>query len=330
MATPRLISCVLALATVTTVGACSSGTGSSPTGGEAKVTGVAGGNGAVPATSGGTAGGGQSAAAMTPEAYKSELESRRKPMTAAIGSMAGARGLKALDQRVGRAEEALTGAADALSALAPPEAVRAQHETYVASLREFATGLGSTAGKVGARDLCTSSAVLTDLDDKLAALDEAGQALQSAGDYPADVVAVKAADRQTRRLRNGAFISKGSALNGRSSLEIDNGGSLDAVVTVVKGGSKQFSVYVRRKTKFKVKGVRDGGYKIYFTHGADWEGKSKAFTRDCSFERFEKTVKFKTTFTSTQILWHDWRITLHAISGGNAKTAPVDPDDFPG
>ncbi|MGR6921264.1 hypothetical protein ACU635_44070 [[Actinomadura] parvosata] len=329
MATPRLISSVLVLATLTTLGACSSG-GLSPTGGEPRVTGVAGGDGAVPRTGPGeSSSAGPTTAALTPEAYKSELESRKKAMTDAITALAGARGLKALDQRVGRAEEELAGAADALSALTPPEAVRAQHETYVTSLRDVATELGATSGKVGAHDLCTSSAVLADLGDKLDALDEAGKALQSAGDYPADVVSVKAGKRQSRRLSNGSFIRR-STLNGRSSLEIDNGGSLDAVVTVVKGKSKVFSVYVRKKAKFKVKGVRDGSYKIYFTHGADWDGKNKAFTRDCSFERFEKTVKFKTTFTATQILWHDWRITLHSISGGNVRTSEVDPDDFPG
>ncbi|WP_344872029.1 hypothetical protein [Nonomuraea antimicrobica] len=328
MATPRLISCVLALATLSALGACSTG-GLSPSGGEPRISGVAGGDGAAP-TGGGTPGGGQGPAALTPEAYKSELETRRKPMTDAISSLAGARGVKALDQRVGKAEDTLNGAADALAALTPPDAVRTQHEAYVSSLRDFTTELGTTAGKVGARDLCTSSAVLTDLDDSLAALDEAGQALESAGDYPADVVEVKAGDRKNRRLGNGTFVRKGGSFNGRSSLEIDNGGSLDAVVTVMRGGSKVLSVYVRKKAKFKIRNVRDGNYKIYFTHGTDWDGKNRAFTRDCSFEKFEKTVKFKTTYTATQILWHDWRITLHAISGGNARTAPVDPDDFPG
>ncbi|WP_344473437.1 hypothetical protein [Nonomuraea monospora] len=325
MATPRLISSVLALATLATLGACSSG-GLSPTGGESTVSGVAGGGGAVPQTG---SEGGQTSAALTPEAYKAELESRHEAMAGAITALAGARGVKALDQRVGRAEEELSGAADALAALTPPEAVRTQHETYVTSLRDVATELGATTDKVGARDLCTSSAVLADLGDKLKALDQAGKELQSAGGYPADVVSVKAGERQTRRLRNGSFIRK-STLNGRSSLEIDNGSSLDAVITVVKGKSKVLSVYVRKKAKYKIRGVRDGSYKIYFTRGADWDGKNKAFTRDCSFERFEKNVKFKTTFTATQILWHDWRITLHAIAGGNVRTSPVDPDDFPG
>ncbi|MFC4120158.1 hypothetical protein [Nonomuraea zeae] len=328
MASPRLISCVLALAALT-AGACSS-PAPALTGGEPKVSGVAGGKGAAPATSGGaSATTSPSAAALTPEAYKSELDSRHKTMAAAIDALVGARGLKALDQRVSKAEDALSGAADALAAISPPDAVRPQHDEYVNTLRAFATELGTASGKVGARDLCTSSAVLTDLDDKLTALDKAGEALQSAGDYPADIVDVSVKKKQTRRLGNGSFIRKGT-LNGRSSLQIDNGGSRDAVVTVVKGGSKAFSVYVRGKAKFKVRGVRDGSYKIYFTHGVDWDGKGKTFTRECSFERFQKSVKFKTTFTATQIRWHDWRITLHAISGGNARTSPVDPDDFPG
>ncbi|WP_090936842.1 hypothetical protein [Nonomuraea jiangxiensis] len=300
----------------------------SPTGGEPRASGVAGGKGGVAANGGAGASARPSPAALTAEAYKSELDSRHKSMAGAISALANAGGLKALNQRVDRAERALTGAADALGALTPPEAVRAQHDAYVTSLRDFADELGTTAGKVGARELCTSSAVLTDLDDRLDELDKAGEALQDAGDYPADVVDVSARSKQTRRLSNGSFVRRGT-LNGRSSLEIDNGGPRDAVVTVVRGGSKVFSVYVRKKAKFRVRGVRDGTYKVFFTQGVDWDGKRRAFTRQCSFERFQESVTFKTTFSATQIRWHDWRITLHSITGGNARTSPVDPDDFP-
>ncbi|MCP2352794.1 hypothetical protein [Nonomuraea roseoviolacea] len=334
MAAPRMISCVLALATLT-LGACSAAT-DRPSGGQPVVSGVAGGSGAAPsagppsgtaAAPPGTAA--PSASALDPAAYKAELESRRKAMAGAIGSMAGARTVKTLGQRAQKAAEAVESGAAALAAVTPPDQVRSQHDAYVASLRDFATALGGTAGKVGSRDLCTSSAALTDVGGALKSLDQAGQALQRAGDYPADVVSVKAGGKKNRRLKNGSFIRRGS-LTGRSSLQIDNGGTRDAVVTLVKGGSKVVSVYVRKKAKFKISGVRDGTYKIYFTHGVDWDGRARAFTRQCSFERFQKSVKFKTTFTATQIRWHDWRITLHAIAGGNARTADVDPDDFPG
>ncbi|MBN6056616.1 hypothetical protein JYK22_32110, partial [Nonomuraea sp. RK-328] len=325
-----MISCVLALATLT-LGACSAAT-PRPSGGQPVVSGVAGGGGAAP-SSGTSAAPSETAvpsvSALDPAAYKSELESRRKAMAGAIGSMAGARTVKTLGQRTRKAAEAVESGAAALAAVTPPDQVRAQHDAYVAGLRDFATALGGTAGKVGARDLCTSSAALTDVGGALKSLDQAGQALQQAGDYPADVVTVKAGGKKNRRLKNGSFVRKGS-LTGRSSLQIDNGGSRDSVVTLVKGGSKVLSVYVRKKAKFKVRGVRDGTYKVYFTHGADWDGKARAFTRQCSFERFQKSVKFKTTFTATQIRWHDWRITLHAIAGGNARTSDVDPDDFPG
>ncbi|WP_156325854.1 hypothetical protein [Nonomuraea sp. SBT364] len=319
MAAPRMIPCVLVLATLT-LGACTSAP--SLSGGAPRLSGTAGGPGGAGTPS-------PSLATLTADAYKGELDTRHDALSDAIKSVAAARGLKSLRQRVGMAEEEMLGAADELAALAPPAEVRAQHDAYVASMRGLATELGGATGKVGSGGLCTSSAVLTDVRGALGDLDKAGETLQEAGGYPADVVSVKAGGKKTRRLGNGHYLRKGG-LGGRSSLQIHNGGSRDAVVNVMRGKSKVISVYVRKKAKFKIPGMRDGTYKIYFTSGVDWDGKSRAFTRDCSFKRFQKSVKFKTTYTSTQILWHDWRITLHAITGGNARTSEVDPDDFPG
>ncbi|MGI5270992.1 hypothetical protein ACQEUU_17690 [Nonomuraea sp. CA-218870] len=324
MSAPRIFPCLLALAALTVGTACSS---APPiTGGEPRASGVAGDGAAssadpaTPATPEPTA--------LTAEAYKSELGGRHDDMSKAIKSLAGARSLKVLDQRVVKAQETLQGTADELAALSPPAEIQPQHQAYVESLREVALRLGTSATRVGTGNLCTPGAVFTDLDDSLAALDRAGEALEDAGDYKADIVSVKAANKQNRRLRNGQWLRQGAG-GGRSSLQIHNGGTRDAVVSLVRGKSKVYSVYVRKKGKFKISGVSDGNYRIYFTHGVDWDGKSGAFTRECSFERFQKPVKFKTTYTATQILWHDWRITLHAITGGNAPTSKVDPDDFP-
>ncbi|GAA4534072.1 hypothetical protein GCM10023096_80580 [Nonomuraea ferruginea] len=321
---PRIFTCTLALAALT-IGACSAAP--TVTGGETSASGVAGGDGAAvagdPSTSSAPV-----PTALTADAYKGELDGRRDDMSKAIKSLAGARSLKSLDQRVVKAQETLQSAADELARLSPPPEVQAQHTAYVESLREVALQLGTSATKVGSRDLCTPSAVFTDLDDPLTALGRAGKALEDAGDYEADIVSVKAAGKKNRRLGNGHFLRKGGS-GGRSSLQIHNGGTRDAVISLVRGKSKVYSVYVRKKAKFKINNVGDGNYRIYFTHGVDWDGKSRSFTRECSFERFQKSVRFKTTYTATQIRWHDWRITLHAISGGNARTAKVDPDDFP-
>lgn len=325
MAAPRMITCALALATLT-LSACSPGA-ATLTGGKPVASGVAGGPEQVS-----TAGPGDtappSATALTPETYKVTLQDVQKDVLASINAVAGAKSVKTLDDRVEKAEETLRSAADQLDAVAPPADVTGQHDAYVAGLRELAGEFTAVTGKVGSREVCTSGGVFSDLGAKLGALDEAGEALQGAGDYPADVVTVKAGSKQNRRLSTGQFVKREN-LNGRSSLQISNGGDRDAVVTLMRGSSKAFSVYVRKKGTYKVRGVRDGNYRIYFTHGVDWDGKLRSFSRKCSFERFQKSVKFKTTYTSTQILWHDWRITLHSISGGNAPTDTVDPGSFP-
>lgn len=327
MAGPRLLPSALVL-TALSLGACSAPTGVT---GSQEISGVAGqGGGSVNGPSSSTESSAPPAStALTPEAYRGTIQDAGKPVRSALSGIGSARTLKTLDQRVERAETALNQAADDLGAVAPPEEARTQHDAYVASLRDFATALGMTRGKVGSRDLCTAPAVFTDLGASLKELDRAGAALQSAGDYPADVVSVKAAGKLNRRLGNGSYVRRGS-LNGRSSLQIDNGAPRDAVVTLMRGSSRAFSVYVRKKSKVKVRGIRDGSYRIFFTHGVDWDSKKRAFSRECSFERFQERVSFKTTYTATQILWHDWRITLHAITGGTAKTGPVDPEDFPG
>lgn len=325
MVSPRLISCALALATLT-LASCSP-SGGTLAGGESAVSGVAGG-GESKADTPSESPSESAAAPLTAEGYKGELQGVHKSVLDSLNGVASARTVKTLDQRVERAEDALRTAADNLDALAPPQEVSSQHDAYVTSLRDAAAEFSSVVSKVGNGGLCTAGGVFSDLRAKLGALDEAGEALQSAGDYPADVVTVKAGAKQNRRMATGSFLRKEN-LNGRSSLSISNGGDRDAVVTLVRGGAKVVTVYVRKKGKFKVRGVRDGTYKIYFTHGVDWDAKLRSFSRDCSFERFQKSVKFKTTYTSTQILWHDWRITLHAIAGGNAPTSKVDPGDFP-
>ncbi|MFG1944347.1 hypothetical protein [Nonomuraea sp. NPDC048826] len=324
MVAPRIFTSMLALAVLTAGTACSSAP--PVTGGEPRAGGVAGDG--VPAAADPTTSTTPAPAALTAEAYKSELDGRYDAMNKAMKSLADARSLKALDQRVVKAQESLQSAADELAALTPPPEVQTQHQAYVESLREVALQLGTSATKVGGRSLCTPGAVFTDLDDSLTALDRAGKALEDAGDYEADIVSVKASSKKNRRLRTGQFLRKGGS-GGRSSLQIHNGGTRDAVVSLMRGKSKVYSVYVRKKGKFKINNVGDGNYRVYFTHGVDWDGKSRSFTRECSFERFQKSVRFKTTYTATQIRWHDWRITLHAIAGGNARTSKVDPDDFP-
>jgi hypothetical protein len=93
--------------------------------------------------------------------------------------------------------------------------------------------------------------------------------------------------------------------------------------------SPAFSVYVRKGSKYTVKGIRDNTYEVFFTTGADWDTQKRTFTRDHTFQRFDDTLTFTTIKTATKIQWSTWTITLHSVIGGTASTREVNPNDFP-
>jgi hypothetical protein len=105
--------------------------------------------------------------------------------------------------------------------------------------------------------------------------------------------------------------------------------AMAAVNATLSGDRPAFSVYVRGRKKYTVKGVRDGEYTIFFTAGADWDGKARAFGRDCAFMRLGDPTKFRTVRTATQIRWTTWEVTLHSVVGGTGRIDDVDPDDYP-
>jgi hypothetical protein len=323
MASPRVFPYVLTAAALS-LAACSPVQSGASLPGSAEATGVAG-PGARPIAGAKTPA--ASTGALTPEAYRAQIGEVRGPVRAALTKLAGANGLTALKGRAGDAEQALTKAATSLESVTAPPQVQAQHVAYVSALRGLSAGLGAARGAVDSRTVCTASGLLATLgaSGEWKKLADAGDAL---GDYPADVVNVKAPKETSRRLPNGRYI-RTEQRSGKGNFAIDNGGERDAVITLVRGKSKVISVYVQKKGKFTVPGVRDGKYSVFFTTGVDWDSKAKAFTRSCSFQRFDESFAFKTTFTSTEVRWSNWRISLHETVGGNAKTSEIDPGEFP-
>jgi hypothetical protein len=135
----------------------------------------------------------------------------------------------------------------------------------------------------------------------------------------------RTADRK-RRLGTGTMLKRPGG--GSGHLTITNGGGVDAVVTMTPFGLPRsvVTVYLRSKGTFTVTGIPDGRYTVYVTSGNDWDSPARVFTRGCNFTRFDDRFDFTTTSSQYTI----WRITLHAATGGNARTSGVDPDSFPG
>lgn len=278
-----------------------------------------------------TAGGGKQAPAISPQEYRTALEAATGPLNSALSALAEAKAYKGLTQRISTAEEAAAQASARLGVVPPPTAVADEHVKLVAALQRFNEDLRTLGSEVGDRELCTAASARGRLGraDGSAAVRDAAAALTAKGpDYRTDLDVPAAVQERTRRLPNGRFVRAG-ARGARGTLTIDNGGSSDSVVTLAKGKRPVYSVYVRKGKKYTVTGVRDGTYRVFFTGGSDWDAGAKSFSRDCAFERFEESLAFRTTTTATQIRWSTWRITLQPVTGGNARTSEVDPEDFP-
>jgi hypothetical protein len=129
---------------------------------------------------------------------------------------------------------------------------------------------------------------------------------------------------QNRRLANGQFVRAGSR-TGMGELTIDNGGNHDAVITLAVDKRAVYSVYVQQASRYTVQGIRDGTYEVFFSTGVDWDSQNRNFTRDRSLQHFDDTFNFTTTSTEATT----WTIAIYPVPNGNARTSPVNPNDFP-
>ncbi|MEO3745864.1 hypothetical protein [Plantactinospora sp. B5E13] len=283
------------------------------------------------AGSGPAGGASPSAAPMSPPEYQALLASVDKSVGDAFGKLGGAKNPKAVGSAVDGIESAIEQQIEALSRVVPPPNVATAHADLLSGLEGLSDSLAETGSAAGAGEVCLGYSALARLSREAAAEDvrAAQQALATADPaqaYQVGKFVPKKTSDTNRRLSNGKFLKRNRS--GLGELKIENGGSTDAVINVVRNGSKSaaISVYVRAKGKITVGGVRDGTYRIYMTGGKDWDGKAKAFGRDCNFQRFEDSFKFSTTSSQYTI----WTITLTPTAGGNARTSDVDPGDFPG
>jgi hypothetical protein len=274
----------------------------------------------------------QTGSPVSPEVYRTTLLAVTKPINTALHKLAAVGSFKELAKRVADVENVANQAAVRLEQQVPPPALAAEHAKLAAALRRFGGELKAVNNEVAGRDLCTASSARAQLGRSggTAALRAAAAAL--AAKAPDDRLSLDlpaAQGESTRRLPNGHFVRSRSR-GGRGTLTIDNtSGSPDAVVTLSKKKRAVISVYVRRGKKYKVTGIGDGSYKVFYVRGADWDGKARWFARDCEFQQFDDPLKFRTINSATEIRWDNWEITLHPVAGGRASTSDVDPNDIP-
>ena len=272
---------------------------------------------------------GENSAAPPPlslQQYDTTLAGAVDPLQTALKGLAAAKAYKGLEGRVGAVETAADQAVTELTDITPPDELAAEHAQLVTALEAFHDEVGGLSSQVDDRALCTGSAVRAGLGNAKGTSGLHDALVAVSGKLPGDPTALTlpvAGQKPGSRPANGKILRSGN-LDGHGELIIKNGGS-DAVVTLSKKNKPTVSVFVRKDKQATVKGVPDGSYTVFFTSGAGWDGKARAFGRNCTFQRSENKSDFTTTATTYTILTY----TLYAVAGGNAPTKDVDPDDFP-
>jgi len=261
---------------------------------------------------------------MSAQEYATTLDGAIQPLDSALKALAKASAYKGLEGRVTAVEKAADQAVTELTEITPPAEVAAEHSQLLTALEGFQEEVAKVSAQVHDRALCTGWATRRGLGnaDQTSALRGALAAVSDKlPDGPYTLTLPPAGQKPGPRLRNGELIRAGN-LDGQGQLTIKSGGS-DSVLTLSEGGKAAASVFVRKGKQATVKGVPDGSYTVFFTGGSLWDGKARAFGRNCAFQRFDDRLKFAYPAKPGYI------ITLKVAVGGNASTKDVDPDDFP-
>ena len=273
-------------------------------------------------------------AALSPSRYQAALNALDAAVAGRIERVRAARTPGALSTALARLEQSVRGQTSKLRSLAPPVAVSAEHVRVVRALDTLGSDVAGLQAAAEAAAVCIGSAGTASIGRSEGAAEaRAAAARLAAADrahrYHVGAFLPQKTRAATRRLRNGTLVKRPNG--GHGELSIDNGGSADAVISLVRVRAKKpsMTVYVRAGDSFTVRRISNGTYRIYMTTGADWDKTARLFSRDCSFEAFDEPAEFTTRTTSTAIQYTVHEITVTPVAGGNATTSGVDPGAFP-
>jgi hypothetical protein len=120
------------------------------------------------------------------------------------------------------------------------------------------------------------------------------------------------------------------AMNGGGALTVSNGTNSDAYVKLAEPNSRTLvaAFYVKSNSSFTQEQIPDGTYKVLFVLGKGWNAQTQSFTKNKSFSKFDKLLNFTTTQMIGGIQYRVFKITLHPVPRGKAKTSGVSQKEF--
>jgi hypothetical protein len=118
-------------------------------------------------------------------------------------------------------------------------------------------------------------------------------------------------------------------MNG-GALTVSNGTNSDAYVKLAEPNSRTLvaAFYVKSNSSFTQEQIPDGTYKVLFVLGKGWNAQTQSFTKNKSFSKFDKLLNFTTTQMIGGIQYRVFKITLHPVPSGKARTSGVSQKEF--
>jgi hypothetical protein len=136
---------------------------------------------------------------------------------------------------------------------------------------------------------------------------------------------------KNRSLSSNTVLKK-PARRGLGSLQVSNGNSQDAYLKLVDSAKLVAAFYVKSNSTFTLKRIPDGVYQLLFVSGDDWDGKTRTFTKNASFTKFDRDLEFVTSRQTKgrriYTRYSRFRVTLNPVIDGTAKTSAIDDREF--
>jgi hypothetical protein len=126
----------------------------------------------------------------------------------------------------------------------------------------------------------------------------------------------------------GTIIKGGYLSGGDGELTIDNSnGGSDAVAVLTYRGQKEalIGVFIQKSTSYTINNIRDGNYDLYILSGSNWNSNTKKFDGYSHYSKFDDSFPF----TTTDIKYTTWEVTLYKVIDGNAEETVLSEDQFP-
>lgn len=229
---------------------------------------------------------------------------------------------------------AMDAADFALLEITPPTEAAALHEQVIGGTwicidaRTLVAGQLASAGAAGWQDVAAAmEACRAEMATAQALIDD-----QSASAPPVhatvapDDAAVQSSTPEVPVGPSTGLLDRYGTETGSGELNVKNGTDGDGVVILADLDDKPLlAAYIRSGESYRLTGIPNGEYRLFFSKGDRWDDEKKAFTRRVSRQRFEDTFLFTSTATSYSV----WDVTLYGVAGGNAGAEDVADDQFP-